>query len=172
MSIDCKGNMDCRTRGQFNAFSYHFRGRRSLDYSFQEDKPLKKMKMSKTVSSVKQSKYFRNATSASNENRNMPAVNDFKEFVLEMQKTISSLRNQIKKLESRLSKSDCTDEKGKSYSSNETWKRDPCTVCECKVGQITCFVESCPPADCEAPVKVQGDCCPVCLKQNINKKKP
>lgn len=40
---------DCRTRGQFNAFSYHFRGRRSLDYSFQEDKPLKKMKMSKSV---------------------------------------------------------------------------------------------------------------------------
>ncbi|PKU45032.1 hypothetical protein llap_4663 [Limosa lapponica baueri] len=78
----------------------------------------------------------------------------------------------IKKLESRLSKTDCTDEKGKSYSSNETWKRDPCTVCECKVGQITCFVESCPPADCEAPVKVKGDCCPVCLKQNINKKKP
>ncbi|XP_010078136.1 PREDICTED: peroxidasin homolog, partial [Pterocles gutturalis] len=162
----------CRTRGQFNAFSYHFRGRRSLDYSFQEDKPLKKMKMSKTVSSVKQSKYFRNATSASSENTNMPAVNDFKEFVLEMQKTISSLRNQIKKLESRLSKTDCTDEKGKSYSSNATWKRDPCTVCECKVGQITCLVESCPPTDCEAPVKVKGDCCPVCLKQNINKKKP
>ncbi|XP_010180039.1 PREDICTED: peroxidasin homolog, partial [Mesitornis unicolor] len=85
---------DCRTRGQFNAFSYHFRGRRSLDYSFQEDKPLKKMKISKTVSFAKQSKYFRNATSASNENTNMPAVNDFKEFVLEMQRTISSLRNQ------------------------------------------------------------------------------
>lgn len=87
-------------------------------------------------------------------------------------KTISSLRSQIKKLESRLSKTDCTDEKGKSYSSNETWKRDPCTVCECKVGQITCFVESCPPVDCEAPVKAKGDCCPVCVKESINKKKP
>ncbi|KAM8809372.1 peroxidasin homolog [Eudromia elegans] len=162
---------DCRTRGQFNAFSYHFRGRRSLDYSFKEDKPLRKVKMSKTVSSVKQSKYFLNATSTSDENRNVPTVNDFREFVSEMQKTISSLRNQIKKLESRLSKTDCTDEKGKSYSSNETWKRDPCTVCECKVGQITCFVESCPPADCEAPLKVKGDCCPVCLKQTSSKKK-
>jgi len=41
-----------------------------------------------------------------------------------------------------------------------------------QVGQITCFVDSCPPADCEAAVKVKGDCCPVCLKPNINKKKP
>ena len=30
---------DCRTRGQFNAFSYHFRGRRSLEFSYQEDEP-------------------------------------------------------------------------------------------------------------------------------------
>lgn len=41
-----------------------------------------------------------------------------------------------------------------------------------QVGQITCFVESCPPADCEAPVKIKGACCPVCLKESINKKKP
>lgn len=41
-----------------------------------------------------------------------------------------------------------------------------------QVGQITCYVESCPLADCEAPVKVKGDCCPVCIKQNINTKKP
>lgn len=49
-----------------------------------------------SCSSMKQSKYFRNATSASDENANMPIVNDFKEFVLEMQKTISSLRNQVR----------------------------------------------------------------------------
>lgn len=30
---------DCRTRGQFNAFSYHFRGKRSLEFSYQEDEP-------------------------------------------------------------------------------------------------------------------------------------
>lgn len=32
---------DCRTKGQFNALSYHFRGRRSADHSYQEDKPVK-----------------------------------------------------------------------------------------------------------------------------------
>lgn len=30
--------------------------------------------------------------------------------------------------------------------------------------QVTCFVESCPPADCQQPVKLKGACCPVCLQ--------
>ncbi|XP_027696149.1 peroxidasin homolog isoform X2 [Vombatus ursinus] len=162
---------DCRTRGQFNVFSYHFRGKRSLEFSYQEDKPTKRIKAPKILSAVKHSKPFSNFTSSSDERMNVPATNDFKEFVLEMQKTITGLRKQIKKLESRLSKTECTDEKGKSYSSNEKWKRDSCTACECKDGQITCFVESCQPTDCPAPVKIQGECCPVCLKNTVSKQK-
>ncbi|XP_066468473.1 peroxidasin homolog isoform X2 [Tiliqua scincoides] len=162
---------DCRTRGQFNAFSYHFRGRRSLDYSFREDKPLKLVKMSKTSSSARENTLSNSTVSSFIERKKAPAMNDFKEFVGDMQKTITDLRNQIKKLESRLSRTECTDEKGKSYSSNETWKKDPCTMCECKVGQITCYVESCPPNDCATPVKLKGACCPVCLKQTLSKEK-
>lgn len=30
-------------------------------------------------------------------------------------------------------------------------------------GQITCFVEACQPAECPAPVRIDGACCPVCL---------
>ncbi|XP_072490423.1 peroxidasin homolog isoform X2 [Notamacropus eugenii] len=160
---------DCRTRGQFNVFSYHFRGKRSLEFSYQEDKPTKRSKARKLLSTVKHSKPFSNFTSSSDEHMNVPATNDFKEFVLEMQKTITGLRKQIKKLESRLSKTECTDEKGKSYSSNDKWKRDSCTVCECKDGQITCFVESCQPTDCPAPEKIKGECCPVCLKNTVSK---
>ncbi|XP_074144108.1 peroxidasin homolog isoform X2 [Sminthopsis crassicaudata] len=162
---------DCRTRGQFNVFSYHFRGKRSLEFSYQEDKPAKKTKARKILSTVKHTNPFSNFTSSSDEHMNVPATNDFKEFVLEMQKTIMGLRKQIKKLESRLSKTECTDEKGKSYPNNEKWKRDSCTMCECKDGQITCFVESCQPTDCPAPVKIQGECCPVCLKNTVNKQK-
>ncbi|XP_054834176.1 peroxidasin homolog isoform X1 [Eublepharis macularius] len=161
---------DCRTRGQFNAFSYHFRGRRSLDYSFREDRPSKHVKMSKTPSSARESAHFNNTISSFDERKKSAVMNDFKEFVGDMQKTITDLRKQIKKLESRLSTTECTDEKGKSYSSNEAWKKDPCTTCECKVGQITCYVESCPPNDCAAPVKLKGVCCPVCLKQTLSKK--
>lgn len=29
-------------------------------------------------------------------------------------------------------------------------------------GQVTCFVETCQPADCPAPTRVGGACCPVC----------
>lgn len=36
-------------------------------------------------------------------------------------------------------------------------------------GQITCFVEACPPADCPAPVRVDGACCPFCLKDTPRK---
>ncbi|XP_070589034.1 peroxidasin homolog isoform X2 [Erythrolamprus reginae] len=159
---------DCRTRGQFNAFSYHFRGRRSLDYSFREDKPSKYLKIPRASSFARGNTFFNNTTSF-NEHKKSPIMNDFKEFVGDMQKTITDLRKQIKKLESRLSRTECTDENGKSYSSNDTWKKDPCTTCECKVGQVTCYVESCPSLDCATPVKLKGICCPVCLKQTVSK---
>ena len=29
-------------------------------------------------------------------------------------------------------------------------------------GQVTCFVETCQPADCPAPARVGGACCPMC----------
>lgn len=34
---------DCRTKGQFNALSYHFRGRRSVEHSYQEENPSRKL---------------------------------------------------------------------------------------------------------------------------------
>ncbi|XP_070811168.1 peroxidasin homolog [Pituophis catenifer annectens] len=160
---------DCRTRGQFNAFSYHFRGRRALDYSFREDKPSKYLKIPRASSFTRGNTFFNSTTSSFDEHKKAPIMNDFKEFVGDMQKTITDLRKQIKKLESRLSRTECTDENGKSYSSNDTWKKDPCTTCECKVGQVTCYVESCPSLDCATPVKLKGICCPVCLKQTVSK---
>lgn len=45
--------------------------------------------------SVKHSKRLSNSTSASYEHSEGPATNDFKEFVLEMQKTITDLRRQV-----------------------------------------------------------------------------
>ncbi|XP_069091955.1 peroxidasin homolog [Pleurodeles waltl] len=160
---------DCRTRGQFNALSHHFRGKRSLDYSFEDENPSKNKTTTKTFGSANHN--ANNASTTSSPGRNVPVVTDFKEFVLDMQKTITSLRKQIKKLEVRLSKTECTDELGKPHSSNEEWKRDSCTKCECKDAQITCFVESCPPPDCLTPVKIKGVCCPVCIRQNVSKKR-
>uniref|UniRef100_A0A4W3HC24 Peroxidasin n=1 Tax=Callorhinchus milii TaxID=7868 RepID=A0A4W3HC24_CALMI len=69
--------------------------------------------------------------------------------------------------EGRLSKSGCTDERGSERSNNEEWRKDTCTLCKCKEGHLTCFVETCPPATCADPVKVAGACCRVCMKQTL-----
>ncbi|XP_023374195.1 peroxidasin homolog [Otolemur garnettii] len=85
---------DCRTRGQFNVFSHHFRGRRSVEFSYQEDKPAKKRQPREMLSFGKHGPRLSNATSALGKHSNGLGTNDFKEFVLEMQKTITDLRKQ------------------------------------------------------------------------------
>ncbi|XP_075856627.1 peroxidasin homolog isoform X2 [Microcebus murinus] len=162
---------DCRTRGQFNVFSYHFRGRRSLEFSYQEDKPARKTRPRRTLSAGKHGTPLGNLTSAFREHAKGPGTNDFREFVQEMQKTITDLRKQIKKLESRLSATECLDASGEPHANHAKWKTDACTLCECRDGQVTCFVEACQPATCPAPVRVAGACCPVC-SQNAEEDTP
>lgn len=41
---------------------------------------------------------------------------------------------QIKRLENRLSKTECIDNNGQERKDGEQWKKDSCTLCECKVG--------------------------------------
>lgn len=40
---------------------------------------------------------------------------------------------QIKRLETRLSKTDCTDSEGRERTDGDQWKKDSCTTCECRV---------------------------------------
>ncbi|XP_012884323.1 PREDICTED: peroxidasin homolog [Dipodomys ordii] len=153
---------DCRTRGQFNAFSYHFRSKRSLDFSYQEDEPTKRARPQKELGAKHGAPS--NATTASSELSEGTATNDFKEFVQEMQRTITDLRRQINTLESRLSTAQCVDADGKVHANHATWRRDACSTCECRDGQVTCFVEACQPAPCPEPTRVDGACCPVCVE--------
>uniref|UniRef100_A0A4W5MMV8 Peroxidasin n=1 Tax=Hucho hucho TaxID=62062 RepID=A0A4W5MMV8_9TELE len=146
---------DCRTKGQFNALSYHFRGRRSVDQSSAEKKPANTEDAPENLVNV----------TLTSQQSTEPSLNDFQDFVVDMQKTITSLRKQIKRLEARLSKTDCTDAEGRERSDGARWKNDPCSTCECKGAQVTCLVESCPPVECQRPVKLKGACCPVCLNQ-------
>uniref|UniRef100_A0A8K9UH19 Peroxidasin n=1 Tax=Oncorhynchus mykiss TaxID=8022 RepID=A0A8K9UH19_ONCMY len=150
---------DCRTKGQFNALSYHFRGRRSVDQSSAEKKPANSIHPAENAT-----ENLVNVTLTSQQSTE-PLLNDFQDFVVDMQKTITSLRKQIKRLEARLSKTDCTDAAGRERSDGERWKNDPCSTCECKGAQVTCLVESCPPVECQRPVKLKGACCPVCYNQ-------
>uniref|UniRef100_A0AAV2JCT5 Peroxidase n=1 Tax=Knipowitschia caucasica TaxID=637954 RepID=A0AAV2JCT5_KNICA len=147
---------DCRTKGQFNALSYHFRGRRSAEHSYEGDKP---------VDSAVESppEHSENKMVKTTE----PTV-DFQDFVSEMQKTITSLRKQIKRLEARLRKSECVDADGRERADGDQWKQDSCTSCECTEAQVTCTVKSCLPPQCKHPVSLKGACCPVCLQQEDN----
>ncbi|KAG5266124.1 hypothetical protein AALO_G00250040 [Alosa alosa] len=158
---------DCRTKGQFNALSFHFRGRRSLKHSFAEDKPVSDSPKdtSPNESIAQEAPSVPVNVSLPIKASTEPSLNEFQDFVLDMQKTITSLRKQIKRLEARLSKTDCTDSEGMERRDGARWKRDPCTTCECKDAQVTCFVERCPPVDCQKPVTLKGACCPVCLNQ-------
>lgn len=161
---------DCRTRGQFNALSHHFRGKRSSKHSFHDESPLRTKRSPTRSSSLMNAFHADNLTlssKAASAKADSPA-NDFQDFVTGIQKTITDLQNQIKTLEARLSKSGCTDGKARERSNNEKWKEDSCTTCICKEGQLTCFVETCPPASCSNPVKMEGMCCPVCTRQDEN----
>uniref|UniRef100_A0A8C4YU05 Peroxidasin n=1 Tax=Gadus morhua TaxID=8049 RepID=A0A8C4YU05_GADMO len=133
---------DCRTKGQFNALSYHFRGRRSADHSYTGDKP---------------------DTSA--QETSMPACLTFGPH-----NTLPLVPVQIKRLEARQSKTDCTDSEGRARTDGDRWRQEACTTCECRVGHhVTCFVESCPPVACQKPVKLKGACCPAFTKDKTCK---
>ncbi|XP_077587554.1 peroxidasin [Stigmatopora nigra] len=149
---------DCRTKGQFNALSYHFRGRRSADHSYRDSKPDDSINSATERAKIS----LVNVTATSTKSTD-PPVSDFQDFVYDMQKTITGLRKQIKRLEARLSKTDCTDSNGLERTDGEQWQQDTCTQCQCKNTRVTCFVESCLPAPCRQPVKLKGACCPVCL---------
>ncbi|XP_017287235.1 peroxidasin isoform X2 [Kryptolebias marmoratus] len=155
---------DCRTKGQFNALSYHFRGRRSAEYSYKEEKPANSVQEKSLLKEAQETLPNVTVTSkASGE----PLISDFQDFVLDMQKTITSLRKQIKRLEARLHKTDCTDGEGRERTDGERWRKDSCSTCECRDAQVTCFVESCPTVECKQPVKLKGACCPVCVHQEV-----
>uniref|UniRef100_A0A3Q3MD66 Peroxidasin n=1 Tax=Mastacembelus armatus TaxID=205130 RepID=A0A3Q3MD66_9TELE len=153
---------DCRTKGQFNALSYHFRGRRSAEHSYREDIPANNIQENSLEDKVMQ--HLVNITLSSKKSTE-PSTNNFQDFVSDMQKTITSLRKKIKRLEAHLTKTDCTDSEGYDRTDGEGWKKDSCTICECQNAQVTCFVESCPAVECKQPVKLKGACCPVCLEQ-------
>lgn len=51
----------------------------------------------------------------------------------------------------------------KYYREAELWQRDECTSCYCGDDRKpVCTVTSCPPVYCEAPMKIEQRCCPVC----------
>lgn len=53
-------------------------------------------------------------------------------------------------------------ENGKVYSNNEIWNPEPCKICVCDLGTITCEDVRCEDLDCKETSTPEGECCPVC----------
>ncbi|KAM5298287.1 LOW QUALITY PROTEIN: putative oxidoreductase PXDNL [Ctenodactylus gundi] len=87
---------------------------------------------------------------------------DFSNFAVEIQKTVTALRQQIDRLEARLRQAGCTDSDGVRRRDGERWMKGDCRRCTCQSGQVTCVVETCPLTPCPDPELVRGTCCPVC----------
>nr|XP_045754961.1 probable oxidoreductase PXDNL [Mirounga angustirostris] len=150
---------DCRSRGQFRAFTQESREKRSAQYSYPDEKDTD---LSDLISRQQDHLYIdeddRNVTLLAKAN----FAQDFSSFAVEIQKTIKALREQINKLEARLRQAGCTDDKGIRRKDNEHWMKEDCISCMCKSGQVTCMVKTCPPAPCPSLELVKGTCCPVC----------
>lgn len=58
---------------------------------------------------------------------------------------------------------------GNIYKDGESWLpvgANSCMTCSCKRGREQCLPASCPTPQCKNPVKLEGECCPVCLPGN------
>ncbi|XP_078731526.1 peroxidasin homolog isoform X1 [Lampetra fluviatilis] len=153
---------DCRSRAQFQSLGHRQRGKRSAHFSFPGEGPERDTRHGE-----------RQPASAHNNSSNLTSANaiprhqdidqiDFRSFVDDMQKTIRTLHQQIRQLEGSLQSDGCVDTEGVVRSQGDEWRKDDCTACHCKGGQVTCFVETCPHARCARPVTREGQCCASC----------
>ncbi|XP_047464832.1 thrombospondin-2-like isoform X2 [Mugil cephalus] len=53
---------------------------------------------------------------------------------------------------------------GRVYKQGDDWDFDSCTSCACQDGKVVCHQVLCPPVSCINPSFIDGECCPVCLK--------
>ena len=63
--------------------------------------------------------------------------------------------------------SGCTEKDGQHYNEEDTWKRDPCTTCNCINGFSLCSAVSCAPPTCQNYVQLPDQCCPTCIEMTV-----
>ncbi|KAK2169520.1 hypothetical protein LSH36_9g12031 [Paralvinella palmiformis] len=89
--------------------------------------------------------------------------------VQELYKVIEELNKKLLETEIRLTaveKCECLASckvNGTKYRDGESWKKDHCTTCTCRGGQVSCVPPICPKPKCKHPVLKEGACCPTCL---------
>ena len=61
--------------------------------------------------------------------------------------------------------SGCTYDDGTFYANGESWDVDACMFCSCEEGEVFCAVIDCAWPDCENPIYLEGQCCPICPEE-------
>ena len=61
--------------------------------------------------------------------------------------------------------SGCTANDGTFYVNGDSWNPDDCTFCSCEEGDIMCAVVDCAWPDCDNPIYIDGQCCPICPEE-------
>ncbi|GFT51376.1 peroxidasin [Trichonephila clavipes] len=92
-------------------------------------------------------------------------IEGIEELVGKLERTVHKLNRKVRKLETEYKHrkdGHCVDNERNKRKSGETWNTDKCSKCHCKDSQVTCWVEKCPPSQCQNPRLIEGQCCPVC----------
>ncbi|GFY57654.1 peroxidasin [Trichonephila inaurata madagascariensis] len=92
-------------------------------------------------------------------------IEGIEELVGKLERTVHKLSRKVRKLETEYKHrkdGHCVDNERNKRKSGETWNTDKCSKCHCEDSQVTCWVEKCPPSQCQNPRFIEGQCCPVC----------
>ncbi|XP_011306410.1 protein kinase C-binding protein NELL1-like isoform X3 [Fopius arisanus] len=81
----------------------------------------------------------------------------------ELTRRLAAAEGRISKVEECECQKSCR-ENGTVHDDGATWEKG-CQLCSCVHGEIECRPIPCAPVTCKHPVKAEGQCCPVCLKQ-------
>ncbi|XP_016144905.1 cysteine-rich motor neuron 1 protein-like [Sinocyclocheilus grahami] len=66
----------------------------------------------------------------------------------------------------------CVSSAGEILRSGDSWKPNACSSCVCRDGNVRCFSQQCPLADCRVPVLRKGQCCPQCMLEITSSSAP
>lgn len=79
----------------------------------------------------------------------------------------TAMREALNKMQDPVQQSICWHD-GRLFENKEDWIVDSCTKCTCQDGKVVCRQITCPPVSCANPSFVDGECCPVCLRECLS----
>ncbi|KAL5015945.1 hypothetical protein ScPMuIL_005534 [Solemya velum] len=162
---------DCGHSGDFRSVTSHFRGRRSTEYSYREERA---PPVTVNDSPVAPHHQISNTVDSSNHPHFKHQMDDMEgriegmEFMMEdLGKTVKQLRRKLKKMHKHMNDESqiglrCLDQVGEVRSNRERWRINECKQCICQKGQVECETRRCALPLCDSPRKIPGHCCPVC----------